>query len=215
MKTRTRTLSGILAAAVIISIGLVAFTPVQSVAASAQVWRGGPTGTTGAGGISRTDTTTALGTGIGAGISNRSGGYAGSAYAYALEPLSDEESAALQRAVLEEYGALNLYNAVIDQFGAVIPFTQIVRAEQMHVNTLVRQADKYGIEVPANPGLSTPVSFTTLADACQAGVDAEIVDAALYDELMAVTDNADLIRVYTSLQSASLNMHLPAFEYCN
>lgn len=212
---KTRTLSGILAAAVIISIGLVAFTPVQSVAASTQVWRGGPTGATGAGGISRTATTTTLGTGIGAGVSNRSGGYAGSAYAYALEPLSDEEAAALQRAVLEEYGALNLYNAVIDQFGAVIPFAQIVRAEQMHVNTLVRQADKYGIEVPANPGLSTPVSFATLADACQAGVDAEIADAALYDQLMAVTDNADLIRVYTSLQSASLNMHLPAFEACN
>jgi hypothetical protein len=46
------------------------------------------------------------------------------------------------------------------------------------------------------------------------GVDLEIADAALYDELLAKTSNPALIRVYTRLQAASLNNHLPAFEAC-
>ena len=68
-------------------------------------------------------------------------------------------------------------------------------------------ADKYGIAVPAYPGTASVPTFSTTSEACQAGVQAEIADAALYDELMPVTTHADL-------QNASLNNHLPAFEAC-
>jgi hypothetical protein len=57
-------------------------------------------------------------------------------------------------------------------------------------------------------------SFDTLADACEAGVQAEIDNAALYDELFTMVDNADIIRVFTALQEASQTKHLPAFERC-
>lgn len=130
-------------------------------------------------------------------------------------PLDAAEVEALQQAVLEEYGALNTYQAVIAQFGAVQPFSTIARSEQQHVNALLRQATKYGVTAPANPGLADSPEWESVADACQTGVDAEIADAALYDELFQVTDNADLVRVYTNLQAASLNRHLPAFEACN
>ena len=132
-----------------------------------------------------------------------------------LTPLSDPEKEALQEAILEEYGALNLYNSVIEQFGELTPFPEIARSEQQHVNALVRQAEKYGVEVPANPGLTAAPTFATLSDACQAGVEAEIADAALYDELKPVTTHTDLLRVYDNLQSASLNNHLVEFETCN
>jgi hypothetical protein len=134
---------------------------------------------------------------------------------YALAPLSSEEATALQEAILEEYGAFNLYQSAIAQVGNVYPFSQIVRAEQQHINALVRQADKYGVTVPANPGLTTQPAFNSLAQACQAGVDAEIADAALYDTLKPVTVHADLLQVYNNLQSASLNSHLPAFQTCD
>lgn len=134
---------------------------------------------------------------------------------YALTPLTPEEATALQEAILEEYGALNLYQSAIAQIGNAYPFSQIVRSEQQHVNALVRQADKYGVSVPANPGLATQPTFTTLAQACQAGVDAEIAYAALYDTLKSVTTHADLLGVYSSLQSGSLNNHLPAFQTCD
>jgi hypothetical protein len=121
----------------------------------------------------------------------------------------------LQEAIPEEYGALNLYQSVISQLGNVVPFSQIVQAEQQHMLALVRQADKYGVAVPDNPGLTSPVTFDTLAQACQAGVSAEIADARLYDSLKAITTHADLLNTYSNLQSASLNNHLPAFQTCD
>jgi hypothetical protein len=133
----------------------------------------------------------------------------------ALPPLDPAEVAALNEAMLEEYGALNLYTAVIDQYGSVTPFSAIARAEAQHVAALRRLFVKYGLAVPANPGLTPPPTFASLQAACQAGVDAEIADAALYDELLSVTDNRDVVQVYTNLQAASLNNHLPAFEACN
>lgn len=147
------------------------------------------------------------------GPGSRGAGQAGAGLA--LTPLSVEEEEALKEAILEEYGALNLYQSVIEQFGSVYPFSQIARSEQQHANALIRQAEKYGVQVPANPGLSETPVFETLADACQAGVDAEIADAALYDTLKPVTVHADLLRVYEYLQSASLNNHLLAFQTCD
>lgn len=134
---------------------------------------------------------------------------------YALTPLSAQEESALQEAILEEYGALNLYQSAIAQLGNVYPFSLIVGSEQQHINALVIQANKYGVAVPANPGMSTQPTFGTLAQACQAGVNAEIADAALYDTFKSVTTHLDLLRVYNNLQSASLNNHLPAFQTCD
>jgi hypothetical protein len=169
--------------------------PAKPVQAAVDEFRRGPGGPTGP-----------AGNGFGTGYS---------ASGTALTPLTDAEARALQDAILEEYGALNLYQTVIEQYGSVAPFVQIANSEQMHVNALVRQADKYGVEVPVNPGLESAPVFESLEEACQAGVDAEIADAALYDELMTVTDHADILRVYTRLQSASLDSHLPAFEACD
>ena len=133
---------------------------------------------------------------------------------YNLVPLTEVESEALQSAILEEYGAYNLYQAVLVQYPDATTFATIAVAEQRHANILIRQAEKLGVEVPENPGLAAPVVFATLEDACQAAIAAEIADAALYDELMAVTTHTDLLRVYANLQRASLESHLPAFESC-
>ncbi len=173
----------------LIAAMLVAFIPNGTVSADSLTGRGGP------GGNSQ---------GMGSGM-------AGSGLA--LTPLTASEAADLQDAILEEYGALNLYNAVLAQFGSVVPFNQIALSEQMHVNALVRQATKYGVSIPANPGLTAP-KFASLEAACEAGVAAETADAALYDELIPGTTHSDLQRVYQMLQSASLNSHLPAFVAC-
>jgi hypothetical protein len=136
-------------------------------------------------------------------------------YAQAAQPIDQAEIAALNQAIAEEYGALNTYQAAISQLGNVYPFSQIVRAEQQHVNALSRLYTKYGLAIPTNPGLTPTPNFSSLTDACKVGVAAEIKDAVLYDELLEVTDNADLIQVFKNLQRASLNAHLPAFEACN
>jgi hypothetical protein len=130
-------------------------------------------------------------------------------------PPDAAEVTALKRAIEEEYGALNTYQAVVNRFGSVGPFSRIVRSEQQHVNALARLFTKYGLPVPANPGLAPAPAFASLAAACQTGVDAEIKDAALYDTLKPSVDNADILQVFANLQAASLNNHLPAFDACN
>lgn len=129
--------------------------------------------------------------------------------------LDAAEVAALTKAINEEYGALNTYQAAIAQFGNIAPFSQIARSEQQHLNALAQLFTKYGLPVPANPGLATTPTWDSLAAACQTGVDAEIADAALYDQLKLSVDNADILRVFANLKAASLNNHLPAFEACN
>jgi hypothetical protein len=130
-------------------------------------------------------------------------------------PFTTQEQEGLKSAILEEYGALNLYNSVIAQLGGISPFDRISAAEQQHVNVLIQQASKYAVAIPANPGLASPITFSTLAEACQAGATAEIADAALYDELKTFTTNTGLLRVYNNLQSASLKNHLPEFQSCD
>ena len=129
--------------------------------------------------------------------------------------LSEQEAAGLAEAIQEEYTAMNTYQAVINALGDVQPFVRIARSEQQHVNALIRVAQRFGVDVPENAGEVAEIEWSTLTEGCQMGVIFEQVDAALYDELLLNNTNLMLIRVYTNLQQASLNNHLPAFEACN
>ena len=143
----------------------------------------------------------------------QSAGNNGTAAAAATTPLTDEEVAGLLDAIDEELTAQAIYLSIVDTFGSVSPFEQIADSEANHADALINQAEKYGVEIPEYVAPELPI-FETLAEACEAGVDAEIADAALYDEISAFTTHADLLQVYNNLQSASLNSHLPAFEIC-
>jgi hypothetical protein len=137
-----------------------------------------------------------------------------SLYAYSSGALSSAEQDVLMRAIQEEQTAQALYQAVIDQFGATLPFSTIVQAEAQHLAALTNLAQKYGVSVP-EPVEFGPTSFASLSEACQAGVAAEIADGALYDKLSPLVSHSDILRVFANLQRASLNSHLPAFEACN
>lgn len=162
--------------------------------------------------MGQADLTYGLGSsqGQGAGGGRGSGGGQGS-----REPLSDAEIQGLVRAIEEEFGAQALYQSILDKFGNETPFNDIVLSEARHASALINQAQKYGIPVPEFPSSEGLPAFETVTEACQAGVDAEIADAELYDELMSFTTNSALIRVYTNLQKASLDSHLPAFKDCS
>jgi hypothetical protein len=194
MKKVGKFLSVAFAVIVIAVLGVTLFAPAGTVAAAAETRHGGP--------------------GSWGGNMGNGGGY-GTLAGTALDPLSEDEAQALKSAILEEYGAYNLYAAINTQFNNPIPFAYIARSEQQHINALVRQAEKYGVAVPENPGQTDSLSFASLTEACQAGVQAETSDAALYDDLKLVTTHNDLLQVYERLQSASLNSHLPAFQLCD
>lgn len=128
--------------------------------------------------------------------------------------LDGSEVEALMMALEDEYKAWSVYDQVVTDLGAARPFTSIQRAEENHIAALVTLFDRYGLDVPVNAWADNVPHFDTLAEACAAGVQAEIDNAALYDELFSMVDNPDIVRVFNALQQASQTKHLPAFERC-
>jgi hypothetical protein len=111
-----------------------------------------------------------------------------------------------------EYAAAASYRAVLDKYGQVEPYATIYQAELRHIDALTRQLQKLGEPVPSNPytgKITAPKDLTTAAEAWAEG---EILNVELYDDLIAKTDNANLLRVLGNLRRASLESHLPAFE---
>ena len=134
----------------------------------------------------------------------------------APQSLSSDEIRALEAAVYEEYLALNTYQAVLMQLGNITPFSRIALSEAQHVASLNTLFTTYGLTAPANPGLTPAPLFANRRAACQAGVNVETADAALYDVLQpVVAAHSDIVQVFTNLQMASLTDHLPAFDACN
>ena len=130
------------------------------------------------------------------------------------EDISESEIEALGLAINDEYKARATYRKVIDEHGSVRPFSNIISSESNHIQELENLYEKYGLDVPQDDWYEKVPSFQSVEEACQAGVDAEVENAALYDELFSKVDNQDITAVFTSLRDASENNHLPAFQRC-
>lgn len=133
-----------------------------------------------------------------------------------LTNLTPQAEQALKDALEDEYKAEATYQAIMLKFGNIRPFSNIVNAESQHIASLKSLFEKYGISIPENQTKNVVVP-ETIKLSCQAGVDAEIANAALYREklLPAVKEYPDITAVFTNLMNASQNNHLNAFEKCN
>jgi rubrerythrin len=120
----------------------------------------------------------------------------------------------LNKALMDEYHARNTYREIIAAFGTVRPFSNIVEAEQTHINFLLPLYEKYSIPVPAEPGPTEMAVPESMEEACRIAVQAEEENIALYDELLTGTVEPDIIAVFKQLQAASRDHHLPAFRRC-
>jgi hypothetical protein len=161
-----------------------------------------------------------LGPGAGSGPGAGPGpgdGLCGLACTEPVQPGPADLQEILGRTIQEEYKARMLYQSVLEDFGdGTRPFARIEQAEASHVLAVWGLLERRGWAVPAslwNPG-SFP-AFATVAIACEAGVTAEIEDAAFYDPYLQRTDlPKDVVNVLTNLRAASLESHLPAFQLC-
>jgi hypothetical protein len=68
----------------------------------------------------------------------------------------------LREALIDEYQAIAVYQNVIDAFGPVRPFTNIIEAERTHVQALLPLFARYGVPVPEET--STPPGLSHLAE---------------------------------------------------
>lgn len=132
---------------------------------------------------------------------------------YPVGELSDDTIGYLEAALADERKALATYEAVMDEFGNVKPFINIARAEEQHISMLKGLFDKYGLEIPADTTVVGSLP-NTLAEVCAVGVQAEIDNDQLYQDMIGDVEEEDIKAIFTNLAAASLNMHLPAFERC-
>jgi hypothetical protein len=146
-----------------------------------------------------------------------SDGFCGSACTGPVGPDPADVAALLGAAVQEEYKAEMLYRSVLGAFGPdTAPFALIAEAEARHVEALQMLFTRRGLAPPTSvwsPSGFPP--FASVAAACAAGVVAETEDAASYTPYLQRDDlPQDVRNVFTRLQRASLENHLPAFERC-
>jgi hypothetical protein len=128
--------------------------------------------------------------------------------------LGQAEIDALGLALNDEYRAWATYDQVLRDLGAILPFSNIVQAEQNHIDALVMLFNRYGLRVPPNPWPGNVATFGSRPEACAGGVAAEKANVALYDQLLGVVNHSDIMRVFNNLRYASLSKHLPAFQRC-
>lgn len=114
----------------------------------------------------------------------------------------------------DEQQAYATYAAVIAQVGQVAPFVNIQNAEAHHIAAWEFLFTRYGITVPEKPTAPT-LKVTTLAQACQAGTQAETANVKLYDDMLtSFAAYPDLLQVAQMLRNASQFHHLPALQSC-
>lgn len=138
--------------------------------------------------------------------------------------LSEEEIAGLVLMREEEKLARDVYITLGEKWGIRI-FTNIANSEQTHTDAVKVLLDRYDLEDPVKDdsiGVFTSTLLDELYDSLieqgfSSPLDALIVgaiveDLDLYDlsELLAETDNADIIVTYNNLSKGSRN-HLRAF----
>lgn len=119
-------------------------------------------------------------------------------------------------AAQDEYTARAEYAAIMGKYGALRPFSNVIRAEENHLAWLKDAYAAYKLPFPADGAssyLSVPVS---LVDAYRTGVQAEVDNIAMYDMFLASpllqgTQYADLRALFLNLRNASQN-HLRAFQ---
>jgi len=146
---------------------------------------------------------------------NAQSGFMLSLPAASADALPDDLVALVIAGWQDEQHAAAVYSAVIEQFGALRPFTNILRSEEQHAAAWETIMARYNIAIPSYvaPELEAFASFSA---ACQIGAEAEVANSALYASMHeAFAEYPDLLYVATALQTASENQHLPAFERCS
>ena len=128
--------------------------------------------------------------------------------------MNEKCRAGLDEALEDEYKARAVYAKIIETFGPVQPFVNIVESEGRHIAALCALYEKYGLPIPADKWRGKAAAPASIAEACRAAVEGEIENAAMYDRLIGDADLPDVRQVLQRLRAASRDNHLPAFRRC-
>lgn len=121
---------------------------------------------------------------------------------------------ALSAALDDEYKSRATYRKVIERFGPVPPFVNIVEAEGRHIVALLAQFRRLGATPPEDQWAGRVEPPESVEKACEEAVRGEIENDALYARLLDEVTDEQARAVMLRLQDASRNRHLPAFRRC-
>jgi len=136
----------------------------------------------------------------------------------AVAPVMEDQTllAAMEATIQDEFRAELIYQRVLDDFGPVLPFKNIINAEVRHSEAIALLYATRGLPAPESRWASNEIpSFSSITAACQAGVVAEIENIEIYDRYFDLPFPEDVRKVFTNNRAASLERHLPAFERCS
>jgi hypothetical protein len=122
----------------------------------------------------------------------------------------------LRWAAGDEYLAHGEYATIIKKFGNLRPYSNIIKAEEQHLDWLRTEYKARGLAFPSDGSAPYVVAPADLKSAAQAGVDAEIANIDMYRVFLSRpelsrSENASAKTLFDQLMRASEN-HLRAFK---
>ncbi|QKF81289.1 ferritin-like domain-containing protein [Halarcobacter ebronensis] len=119
----------------------------------------------------------------------------------------------LRIAVYDEYHAYETYKKVIEKFGEITPFSNILEAEIRHYEELTTLLNKYQVPAPINDWEEKVDEPNSILEASEIAVAEEIDNIKMYDNLISYSkEYPDVLDTLYRLQAASYNNHLPALR---
>lgn len=118
----------------------------------------------------------------------------------------------LQYAIEDEYMARAEYKYVITTFGAQNPFSNIIAAEETHINYMNGLYNTRNMPIPTDNSGQYLVKPATIKDSLALGVEAEIANINMYKGFLTTPNLPDDVKtVFTQLKAGS-ESHLAAFQ---
>jgi len=118
----------------------------------------------------------------------------------------------LNFAIQDEYLARSQYTTVIDTFGKVRPFSNIVLSEERHIAYLQPLFTDRGWDIPADQSLVLVIKPKTFAEALNIGVRAETDNIAMYEYFLQQPELPNDLKTVFELLHAASQKHLKAFR---
>jgi len=114
-------------------------------------------------------------------------------------------------ALTDEYLAHKEYEIILDAYGNINPFANIINAEVTHIEELLPLFEAYDVSVPVDNAASLVALPSTLQEAYEIGVQAEVNNIGMYESFLKQDLPQDVRDVFEALMAASEN-HLQAFS---
>ena len=114
-------------------------------------------------------------------------------------------------AIQDEFLARAEYEKLIDEFEVDRPFTNIIRAEETHIELLKPLFESYDINLPLDTSKDHLLIPNDLKEVYEIGVQAELDNIAMYESFLLEDLPEDIRTVFESLKTAS-ESHLLAFQ---